>query len=133
MESIRTTSATYYNAAKRWMEDAYLSCFGESRTSYGIKGMVDQSVSRKPLDHCNTGFAHSTRVIASHQLIAVKCITLTTVVAESLQPAEGLTGNETVDGAQKAVVDAIGDTFGKKRVAATVGEAVDKGLLRGNA
>lgn len=40
MDNIRSTAANYYDSAKSWAEDTYLSSAGENWTSYGIKGNV---------------------------------------------------------------------------------------------
>ncbi|CAL3963547.1 unnamed protein product [Diplocarpon coronariae] len=50
-------------------------------------------------------------------------------VKDSLRQTE-ITGSRDVDGVQRAVGDAVGDTFAEGRVGEGVGVAVDRGLLR---
>lgn len=50
--------------------------------------------------------------------------------AESFKKAD--TGNEDVDGIQHSVGEAVGDTVGANGIGADAGNAVDKGILRGN-
>jgi len=52
-------------------------------------------------------------------------------VKESLKKTE-ITGNEDVDGVQRAAGNLVGNTVGENGVAGSVGGIVDKGLLRGN-
>ncbi|EHK96678.1 hypothetical protein GLAREA_03756 [Glarea lozoyensis ATCC 20868] len=39
----KSTTSGYYDSAMRWVEDTYLSWFGENRTSYGVKDSVAQT------------------------------------------------------------------------------------------
>jgi len=43
-----------------------------------------------------------------------------------------VTGNKDVDGIQRGVTDAVGNQFAEGGIGESVGNAVDKGLLRGN-
>jgi len=52
-------------------------------------------------------------------------------VKDTLRKGE-VSGNKDVDGIQRSVGDAVGDTFGSRGVGGDVGDAVDKGVLRGN-
>lgn len=54
-----------------------------------------------------------------------------TCCEETLKNTEDATGNETIDKAQKSVNKTIGDAFGEKGIAKSVGEEVDKNYLRG--
>jgi len=52
-------------------------------------------------------------------------------VKESLKKTE-ITGNEDIDGVQRAAGNAVGNTVGSNGIGGGVGDVVDKGLLRGN-
>jgi len=52
-------------------------------------------------------------------------------VKESFKKTE-VTGNKDVDGIQRSVGGAVGDTVGANGIAGDAGNAVDKGFLRGN-
>jgi len=90
----------------RWVEDTYLSYFGENRTSYGVKGMS---------------------CLRTHFLVFI----LIDGSIESLKKTE-ITGNEDIDGVQRSVGNLVGNTVGANGIAGDVGNVVDKGVLRGN-
>jgi hypothetical protein len=52
-------------------------------------------------------------------------------VKDSLKKTE-VTGNKDVDGVQRNVGNTVGDLFATGHVGGTAGDAVDKGVLRGN-
>jgi len=52
-------------------------------------------------------------------------------VKESLKKTE-VTGNEDIDGIQRATGNAIGNTVGSNGIGGAVGDAVDKNFLKGN-
>jgi len=52
-------------------------------------------------------------------------------VKDTLRKGE-VSGNKDIDGAQREVGEAVGGQFGKGGVGESVGNNVDKGLLRGN-
>jgi len=52
-------------------------------------------------------------------------------VKESFKKTE-ITGNEDIDGIQRATGNAVGNTVGANGIGGSVGNMVDKGVLRGN-
>lgn len=58
-------------------------------------------------------------------------IILTKFMIDTLRKTE-VTGNKDIDGIQRGVTDAIGNQFAEGRIGESVGNAIDKGLLRGN-
>ncbi|KIM99429.1 hypothetical protein OIDMADRAFT_20028 [Oidiodendron maius Zn] len=52
-------------------------------------------------------------------------------VKDSLRKTE-VTGNKDVDGIQRNIGDTAGNVFATEHVGGQVGDAVDKGVLRGN-
>jgi len=109
MEWARTNSKPYYDSTMRWIEDTYLKYFGENRTSYGTKGML--------------------RLLTQSLYYAWKYPD--EFCTETLHKAE-ITGNEDISGIQRSVGDAAANTLGDKGLLGGVGNAVDKGALRGN-
>ncbi|TVY32435.1 hypothetical protein LCER1_G009370 [Lachnellula cervina] len=39
----KNSNSSYYESTMRWVENTYLSWFGENRTSYGIKDSMKQT------------------------------------------------------------------------------------------
>jgi len=52
-------------------------------------------------------------------------------IKDTLHKTE-ITGNKDVDGIQRIIGDTAGDTFGTGHIGGSLGDAVDKGVLRGN-
>lgn len=111
MDWAKQKCSSYYDSSWRWIEDTYLSYFGENRTSYGIKG---NSFSK----FFASGF------FERKERALMKFI-------ESLKKTE-VTGDEDIDGIQRGVGGAVGNVFSSKGPAGIVGDGVDKGVLRGN-